>query len=166
MLLHLAMIPFFLLPWHGHPAGVSAEREHIGRWTLSVGNDRFTGGMTCRLYGRNMDYERHAVVFRLPAGLDTSGAVYRVDDGEAIAVRDEVVGMARQGFDVYRDDLGNPSGGLVRVPERRALRARTVKIKTLARGPVATFRIEGLDAALEAARKAGCPPTAFNREAP
>jgi hypothetical protein len=110
-----------------------------------------------------MDYERHAIVFRLGAGVDTTDAVYRVDDGEPIAVRDEMTSMARQGFAIYQDYLLNPSGGLVRVPERRAVGASTVKIRALTRGPVTTFRIEGFDAALEAALKAGCLPTAFNR---
>jgi hypothetical protein len=162
----LAIVLPLLLASPGSHAVVRARVEHVGRWTLGIRRDRFSGGATCRLYRHGVHYERGALVIGLPRKVDTFVAIYRLDDGPPVRVRDELDAMALAGFAVHADDLDNPSGGLVRVPEGRALDARWLRIEAPPRRFLFSYRIEGLRAAIAAARLAGCDDPAFDRPAP
>ncbi len=144
-----------------HGAQVRGMQRHVGPWTIRVHTDRFSERVSCRLFGRGMEYRRGAVIFRLPGRFDTSTAAYRVDDRPPVDVRTEVMAMARLGFALYRDDLANPSGGLVRIPEDRLIDANVVRIEAGPKGAAFHFKVFGLSAALEVAGAAGCTPAAF-----
>ena len=149
----------FPLPWvHGsaHQAPSPA-----GGWTVTAKTDPFTGGHVCHLGKRGVDYERQALVFHLSDHVDTADAAYRIDGGSPNLVSADQMELARLGFALHNDDLSNPSGGLVRIPEGRLTTAGEVSVETAAfRRPV-KFKISGFAEALDTARKAGCRPGDF-----
>ena len=178
MLSHLALLSFltFSPPW-GHHAGPPPPRpapihgpgnlhRRVGVWTVRTDIDRFSGAMSCRLYAHHVEYQRGALVFHLPRSVDTSTAIYRVDAGAPVWVNSELMDMARRGFALNQDDLNNPSGGLVRVPQERVMSARSVMVEAGGRGEVTTFKIDGFASALNAAHAAGCTTEAFEPERP
>jgi len=134
---------------------------HAGAWRLSTQYDRFADRTACSLQAPHAHYERHAVVFSFSGRTDTSAAVYRVDDGPPMTASDDEMELARLGFAVHQDDLNNPSGGLVRIPQSKLGGARTVSIQPRPRGPATKFDVEGLGDALAAAAKAGCVAESF-----
>jgi hypothetical protein len=137
----------------GPPKG---EVSHVAGWTLRVHPDHFTGTVTCKLWRERIDYQRQAVVFRLPTRIDTRAAVYRIDDAPPVAARADEAELAGLGFALNNDDLENPSGGLVRIPAHRLASAGEVRIETTPGHAPRKFKIGGLSAALEAAGKSGC----------
>ena len=149
-------VPSLHVPWPH-----SSEVSHVGGWVLKAHLDRFAGERSCTLSRGRIDYQRQALVFRLPARVDTDAALYRIDGGEPIAVRADEAELAGLGFALHNDDLDNPSGGLVRIPVHRLASAGAVQIEAApGRRPV-KFRIGGLAAALDAARAAGCSEADF-----
>ncbi|HEX4182665.1 MAG TPA: hypothetical protein VHY34_05360 [Caulobacteraceae bacterium] len=162
----LALIPLLLFPWSSPHGGERTDNRHIGEWRLRTNTDAFSGQLTCRLSANHIEYGRGVLTFHLDRRVDTTNAVYRVDDGVPVTVRSEIMDMARRGFAVYQDDLANPSGGLVRIPEGRLLKARAVAIEAAPKGPIAVFKVAGFAAALDAASKAGCSSATYDRDAP
>jgi hypothetical protein len=161
MPLRSALMALLLLPpLFGHGAPDHATRR-VGAWTVRTHADRFTHASICALSRPQVRYERQALVLQLPARLDTSAAVYRIDDGPLIAVREDAMELARLGFALHDDDLANPSGGRVTVPARRLAGARTVRVEVKPRGAVYKFKVEGLAGALDAAGGLGCRPDDF-----
>jgi hypothetical protein len=157
-----ALAALLALPFTGgHPADEQRQHHHMGAWSLSVTHDRFAGQVKCKVAAHAMDFERQALVIRLPAKTDTSEAVYRVDGGPARPVRGDQMELADLGFALHQGDLANPSGGLVRVPARLLADAHQVSVQARPGAKVFNFRITGLDAALETARLAGCGPASF-----
>jgi len=163
MSLRLALFALLVLAASPGRAADRIERHRLGLWTLEAYADRFTGTRICRLSGDRMDYHRGVVVLRLPKREDTSAAIYRVDSGEPIDTRTEAMEMARRGLALYDDTLGNPSGGLVRVPAARLTGANIIWVRADVRTRPERFKITGLAAALAAAQAAGCPPESFDR---
>jgi hypothetical protein len=155
----LALIFLSVLPW---PFGGSqGDVTHIGAWTLAVRRDPFAERVHCRLTRPKIEYQRQALTFHLSAHADTSDAVYRVDDGGPIRTRDDAFALARLGFALHADDLNNPSGGLVRVPQARLDVARAIRIEAGANAKPVKFDLQGFSAALDAAKKAGCAADSF-----
>jgi hypothetical protein len=148
------------MPWSNPPTHV--ERSHVGRWRLLVTTDRFTGHLTCTLSRSHVRYERRALVFQLPPRLNTFDAAYSVDGGPPVAASSDAMELAHLGFALHDDDLANPSGGLVRIPERRLEDGKVVKIQSRPNVSPITFKIDGFDPALKAARDEGCVDAAFN----
>jgi hypothetical protein len=158
---HVALIALLSFPVPWKHAGPTGAPDRVDGWTLRVQADRFTGAHTCRLWRGGIDYQRQALVFHLPASIDTAGAVYRIDGGPAVPAASDEPELAALGFALHDDDLDNPSGGLVRIPSHRLTAAEAVKIEAApGRRPV-KFRISGLTAALAAARQAGCAEADF-----
>ena len=156
-----ALAAVLSLPWFSHPSDVHRERQRVGPWTLTVVQARFAGETQCRLAAHGVDYERGALVIHLSRKADTSDAVYRIDGGPPRSVRADVLEIARLGFLLNKDELWNPSGGLVRIPAHAIAGATRVAVQTRPGAPVYGFRVDGLEPALEAARTAGCSPEAF-----
>ena len=142
-------LPAIPLHW-GH-----AHSDPFHGWRLQARTDHFSAGTVCRLTKGQLSYQRRAVVIQLPRNVDTSAAVYRIDGGPPRA-------LARRGFALHRDDLTNPSGGLVRVPIDRLQQAGSVSVEARAMGRPVKFRLDGLTMALDAARAAGCTEDSFN----
>jgi hypothetical protein len=141
-------------PLLGHGAPDHATR--VGAWTVRERMDRFTHRSTCALARPRVRYERQALVLQLPARLDTSAVVYRIDEGPVISVREDAMELARLGFALHDDDLANPSGGRVTVPARRLAEARAIRVEVRPRGAVYSFKVDGLESALDAAARLGC----------
>ena len=147
------------LPWP-HAAGPRTV-SHVAGWTLAARLDTFAGERSCTLSRGRVDYRRQALVFHLPARVDTAAALYRIDGAAPVAVRADEAELASLGFALHNDDLDNPSGGLVRIPAHRLAVAGEVQIEAApGRRPV-TFKIGGLSEALDAARAAGCGEADF-----
>ena len=160
MPVHFAVIALLLLAHPTSTWGVRDTHSRIGSWTLRVHSDRFSGGVSCRLSQRHVEYQRGALVFHVSRQASTLTSVYRIDGGAPRAASADGLELARMGFAVYQDDLANPSGGVVRIPARRLQGAKSVAIEVW-REPVA-FDITDLGAALDAAGRAGCSQDAFN----
>jgi len=148
--------PSVHLPWPH-----SSEVSQVGGWTLKVHLDRFAGERSCTLSRGRIDYQRQALVFRFSSRIDTTAALYRIDKAEPVAVRADEAELARLGFALHNDDLDNPSGGIIRIPAHRLASAGEVQIEAAPGRKPIKFKIGGLDAALDAARKAGCAETDF-----
>jgi hypothetical protein len=161
MPLRSALMALLLLPpLFGHGAPDQATRR-VGAWTVRERTDPFTRRSTCVVTEPRVSYERQALVLQLPARLDTSAGVYRIDDGPVISVREDAMEVARLGFALHDDDLANPSGGRVTVPARRLTGARTIRVEVKPRGAVYSFKVDGLASALAAAAELGCGPDAL-----
>lgn len=156
-----ALAALLSLPWASHPSQVHRTHQRVGPWTVSVVEDRFSGQVQCRLAARGMDFERGALTLHLSPKADTSDAVYRVDGGPPHSVRADALELVRMGFALHRDDLTNPSGGLVRIPVATLAGAKQVAVAARPGAPVYSFQVGALAPALEAARTAGCTPEAF-----
>ena len=153
MLLSAAML--FPTPWSRAPSETSLHK--VGRWSLEVRLNRFSGRATCRLTNGNVSIVRGVVIFRFPKTVDTVRAVYRIDDGAPTDVSADTLALAQAGLALYSDDLRNPSGGLVRVPAPKLLDAQTIKIAPSPEARPVTFNVFGVRDAIERARLADCP---------
>jgi hypothetical protein len=136
--------------------GPDVKVTRLGEWTLRVRAEPFAGRQVCELRRGDIAYQRQALVFRLSTRIDTTTAIYRVDGGPPIQARDDEAVLAHLGFALHNDDLDNPSGGLVRIPEARLAGAGVVQIETADHPHPVKFKIAGLESALDAAHKAGC----------
>jgi len=156
-----ALAALLSLPGFGQPADLHRERLHVGLWTVTVVQARFAERAQCRLSARGMDWERGALVIQLSPKADTFDAVYRIDGGPPHSVRGDAPELARLGFALHKDDLSNPSGGLVPILGSTLAGAAEVAVQVRPGAPVRRFRVDALARALEAARTAGCAPEAF-----
>ena len=153
ILLSVALL--FPLPW-ARPA-INASTYHVGHWTLTVQQDRFSDRRICQLTNGNVSIVRGAVVFHFPETVDTTQAVYRIDDGVPTEAAADTLSLAHAGFAIYSDDLTNPSGGLVRIPISKLLDAQTIRIAPGEGAPPRTYDVYGVRDAIERARLADCP---------
>jgi hypothetical protein len=159
---HIAVIALLLFPFPWRHDDANVVRHLSGGWTLRLHRDHFAQRLACQLSKHRITYERGALVFHLSPDIDTSSAVYRVDGGPPMDVRLDQGRLARLGFALENDDLANPSGGLVRIPEDRVVGAYAVAIELKADSRPRTFAIAGFDAALASARAAACAPEDFH----
>jgi len=156
----MSFILVALLTWLGPSAqaasGHPGETTRVGDWRLTVHREVFTGVVTCKLVRGRTEYRRHTLIVHLPARVDTSAAVYRIDQGKPFWVRQDQMRTARMGFALDDDSLENPSGGLVRIPAERLVGAHALSIEATTNLTPFQFRIDGLDAALARAGRLGC----------
>jgi len=146
-----------LVLWTYHPASdVIMHRYGVAGWILEMRTDSFAGRIECSVYRGRVSYERQALVFHLPGSVDTFDAAYRIDGGRTYLSRDDAEDIAAQGFVLRDDDLDNPSGGLVRIPSVRLEGAKLVQIQPRPNIKPILFRLDGLGAAVAAARQLGC----------
>jgi hypothetical protein len=159
---HIALIGLLLMPAPlGHGSGKIMTIKESG-WVLKVRSDPFSGRISCHLTKRNAVYLKHAIVFQLSRRLDTSDASYRIDDGRPILSRSDQLNLARLGFALQTDDLDNPSGGLVRIPEDRLAGASNIQIEPKSYSRPIKFKLEGFSKIMTKAQDAGCKPADFN----
>jgi hypothetical protein len=151
LLLALAIWPFAHAK---NPAPIRHQR--LDGWTLQSRRDRFTGKVTCEIQRDRVTVSRQAVVFHFPIRINTYDASYRIDGGPLRKARDDADELAIMGFALHYDDLANPSAGFVRIPWRRIAQAQYVQIEPEPFSRPWRFRLDGLDAALDAAKNRGC----------
>jgi hypothetical protein len=157
----LALITMLLLPLPWRSGTVHDVHQTVGGWTLNVRTNSFTDTARCRLAKGKVSFARGVLIFRLPPGLDTSEAYYRVDGGEPRAAKAELMSVAHAGLAIFDDQLANPSGGVVRIPAERVGHGKLVAIQANTASAPRRFDIAGLDFALDQAAKLGCTPTTF-----
>lgn len=160
-----AALALLALPGHhaDHGAGHGDTHGRAGVWTWRMHTDRFTGQISCRLDARNVSYARQSLTFSLGGGIDTNAALLRIDDGAVRSAHDADMRLAALGVRLENDSLGNPSAGLVHLPDADlGADARRVEIRATPRSRVRAFRIDGLWAALQAAASAGCTPERYS----
>ncbi len=155
-----AVIALLALPWMS-PGVVHTHGQTVAGWRLTVTEDSFARQTTCLLRRAKASYGRQALTLHLPQRVDAFTAVYRVDGGAPVQARADEIELAHLGFTLNADHLNNPSGGLVRIPVKRVTGAREVSVKTERQRHPESFRIEGLDKALAAAKAAGCKDDSF-----
>ncbi len=155
----LALLPMLIWLPFGHPAPKPTKvlkTTHIGAWTLTVKSDPFAGQAGCRLTNGRQSYERGALVIQLPRKINTADAVYRIDGGPPMFASWDQPALASLGFALEEDNLDNPSGGLVRIPVTKVASAKAIKVEARPRDKMWKFSLVGFDAALAAAKQAGC----------
>lgn len=161
------MIPLLIASAFGlHLWGARApavERHRLDQWTYELHHDAFTGKLTCNLESRNISILHGAAVFRFGNGVDTSDAVFRVDDGPAESARALALDLLHRGVSVQDEALANPSRGLVMIPVERLEQAREVTIRPSVGARPRKFLVVGLKAALAAAQSSGCDPVGSYR---
>jgi len=155
-----------LLAFPGHHADHRpAHRDTHGRagaWSWRIRTDRFTGEISCRLTANDVSYDRRALTFRLGDGVDTNAAMIRIDGGPVRPAHAADMQLAALGVRLENDSLGNPSGGLVHIPEANLdVEAGRVDIRATAHSRIRRFRVDGFRAAFDAATAAGCQPDRF-----
>jgi hypothetical protein len=140
-----------------HPSAKPTTRRHkIGRWTLEVTHDPFTGVIGCRLLAHGMTLEAGVMRFDFGANVRTFEAVYRIDGGPATAWRANAMELAAAGAPLESESLDNPSGGRVLTPLKALIGARAIAIRPSPASEARTYQLVGLGQALHAAAGAGC----------
>jgi hypothetical protein len=135
--------------------------ERTGDWTTRITHDTFTGQTSCSLAKHDIHFERDSLVFYLGRRSDIGDADFRIDDGPARSVREASLDDDRRGF--FRDGgpIDNPSDGKVVLPSSYMTGAKLVYIRISPRYQPRVFDISRFEAALAAARAAGCGESAF-----
>ena len=134
----------------------TVERSRVMGWSLEVVQDRFANTTTCRLQKSAMQYRHGVVTFQFGGGVNTAGAQFRVDGGEAktaVSVAGEAAGL---GARLSGDNLRNPSDGAVHIPASMLAGARTVAIRPDSLSNHRDFSLAGLSEALQAAKEKNC----------
>jgi len=139
----------------------TVSRHRIGKWLLEVSHDPFTAQTWCRLKGGGMTYGPAAMTFKFDRGVDTFGAVYRIDNGPAVSWRVNAMTLASRGVPLQTDALHNASEGRVYVPTAALAGAQSITIRPAPTAPTRTFDLRALPAALDRAQTEGCAG-AFN----
>lgn len=147
--------PFRDLPFF-HPHDVHTSRYGIQGWRLDVHKDGFAEHTACELQRGPVSVRRGVATFRFGDGVDTANAVMRVDGGPPQNVGLHAVEAAGLGAPMLGGDLGNPSGGRVAVPLRLVAGAHEVDLRPVKWHDHRQFKLDGLEAALQAAQGQGC----------
>ncbi len=152
--------------WLGHPVEIhrterapgasNPARRRIGQWTLEIKHDPFTGAISCALRAPRMNFEHAAVSFQFWPTIDTFGAEYRIDGGQAYSWRISAMALAAHGVKIQTDDARNPSGGKVTVPYNALIGGKTIWIRPGPKASATPFKIDDLPAAVAAARSQDC----------
>ncbi len=150
-----------LHPLGHHRPQVTRHRYVTGGWLLTVGRDHFTDALTCSLKTRTMRYRSETVIFHLGRGLETTHAVYKIDDGPAAPVSDAFHEVEAHGFFPRRGWVDDPAGGDVALPVSYLRDADRVSIRASTRMAPAEFKVNRLDDALDRARAEGCTEASF-----
>lgn len=134
----------------GHADRLEHHRYAVGEWRLAVTKDSFARSTTCRLTTHDARIQHGRLVWRLGASVDTSGAVWRIDEGEPRhqALRDLPVSA----------NLANPSDGRLVAPVSLLTGARVIETRPSPHAHVRRLSLARLDEALAAAAAQGCAP--------
>ena len=141
------------------PHGVAHERYHKGDWRLDVSRDRFTGSIACRLraHGGRQIYRAGAVGFAVGAP-NAMNAAYRIDGGDTVAARGDVLRLITQHVPLERGGMDDPSGGYVWIPFDRLDKATLVAIEPWPGARPKVVRLNGMVALHDLALTRGCAP--------
>ncbi len=146
---------------HLHQPQVTRHRYVSGGWQLTVTHDRFTDALACSLKTRAMYYRNQTLVFHLKRGLETTHAVYRVDDGPAAPVSGAFHEVEGHGFFPRRGWIEDPAGGDVALPASYVRDADRVLIRASIKTAPTVFKVSRFEDALDRARDEGCSEASF-----
>jgi hypothetical protein len=157
MLALLAGLPNPLAGFHGPRGGdIQRSSQDVAGWRLEAKRDAFAGRTACRLQRDGATYERGVITFRFAPNVNTAQAEFRVDAGTVQSAGAVAVEAAGLGARLHPDRASNDSGGLVAIPARLLLGAKSVLVRPNAKLAHREFNLRGLPTALDAARKGGC----------
>jgi hypothetical protein len=140
----------------GPQGPIEEQRLDLQGWRITVSQDRFTGAVSCRAARRDMSLTATAVVFRFGRHVDTSKAVYRLDEGPAYAVADEPVNQDLRHIAEVGAPLENPSAGFVALPVARLASIKRVDIRPNIKSPPQSFDVSGVPAVLRLEQAKSC----------
>ncbi len=160
-MLLVAALALTTLLGHPHPAQVKQHRYTVGAWRMTVGHDLFTDAIRCTLQTRTMHYRNETLIFHLRAGLETTHAYFKIDDGDAHPVSDAFHQVEAHGFFPRRGWLDDRAGGDVALPASYVHDARRVWIRASPRQRPNVFKVSRFDDALDQARSNGCTEESF-----
>ena len=152
----LGLLIAVALPFLGPPSVTHSERKSEGAWTLVMVRNRFTGGTSCALKGRQMEVEGSALVLHFSKSVDTSDAWVRLGTEEAWPWRRLIPELRQMGVQLRMDDLENPSQGRVAIPLHLLTDAAAVWVAPSERAAPRRFSVSGLSDALDRANARGC----------
>ena len=142
-------------PFSSHPP-LRVRHGVLHGWRYEQVDDRFTGGESCRLSRGPIQVSNGIVRLDFGRGVDTSDAVYRIDGQAARRWRDDIPVLTSLGVNVQRDDLANPSGGVVLLQLGPVLSAGEIDVRVGGSLQTHRFRLEGLSDAVQAATLKHC----------
>ena len=148
-------------PFHAFKPGpspqVRTERSRLpGGWRLARTDDPFTATSGCKLERRDVRMFSGVVTFSFGKEVDTANAVYKLDGGPVRTAGELGPEVAGHGVSYLSGNTYNPSDGRVRVPWTTLAGARRIDIRVNAKRRPRSFALDGLDAAVAAARQGGC----------
>ena len=129
---------------------VPVQRYREGPWRLEVRRDAFARTTACRLTRPGASVEHARLIWRLGAKVDTSAAVWRIDDGEPR--RQRLVDLPAS------VNLANPSDGRIAAPLSLLPGAQALESRPTPDARLRRLDLEGLDAAVANAARLGCDP--------
>lgn len=150
----------------GHASSQTAEQQYrLPTWQFATYRDRFTGDVRCKLYqGRlqhpDVTYAGKTVAFHFRTSLNTTDAAFRFDGGEVRAWRTEYPKLIKLGVQLDGDNLENPTGGLVILPQDDLKNVHSVTVRPTPKSAPKTFGVDGLTDAIASAATHGCNPDA------
>jgi hypothetical protein len=150
-----------LNPLQHHRPQVTQRHYVTGGGLLTVGADRFTDALTCSLKTRSMHYRNQTLIFHLKSGLETTHAVYKIDDSPAIPISNAFHEVETHGFFPRRGWVDDPAGGDVALPVSYLRDADRVAIRASTRMAPTVFKVNRLDDALDRAWAEGCTEASF-----
>ena len=124
------------------------KAQRIEGWRLEVRRDDFAHVVLCRLSRPHAFAKASDLVWRLGSKIDTSSALYRIDDGPPVAAPFFALSASA--------NLANPSDGRIALDLSELSAAKRVSAEVRAGGHVYSLRVQGLGQALAAAQTAGC----------
>lgn len=150
-----------LPPVHLHRPQVTQRHYESGGWRLTVGHDRFTDALVCSLKTHTMHYRSGTLIFHIKRGIDTTHAVYKIDDGPPTPVSAAFHEVEAHGFFPRRGWVDDPEGGDVALPAAYVHDARRVAIRPSTAMRPLIFKVDRFDDALEHAEAEGCDAASF-----
>ena len=144
------------LPFAGRTDPRATVSPLPGGWRLERTDDAFTHAAACRLERRDVQVASGVVTFSFGRRVDTANALYRLDGGPVRTVGELGPEVAGHGISYLGRNTWNPSDGRVRVPWTTLAGARSIGIRADVKRPAREWELDSLDAAVAAARLAGC----------
>jgi hypothetical protein len=131
-------------------------RRRLGRWQLEMVRDPFVGRVVCRLRSGSMTFTTGAMTFQFSGRVDTFPAIYKIDNGPAVAWRTNAMALAARRVKIADESLDNPSRGQVLIPDQFLNGAHAVSIRVAPDRAVTTFNLDGLAGAVAVVRATAC----------
>jgi hypothetical protein len=132
------------LAWLGSHNTIQKTDHRVADWTVTLRADRFTGAVSCQARRGHVSLQGPAAVFSFGPAVDTTEAVYRINQGPPHAAKEVAFRLRTLGTPMTREPLDNPSRGEVTLPLADVVDADYVWIRIEAKQPPRRFPITGI----------------------